>query len=488
MAAQVDNAGNVNVDIHCHMFNAADIPVNGFVHHVALQDGVMSGPLADLAARLVSGAPGFAADQARLSGILGGGHGIVAGEQERAAAAPAHAAAARAAVEDAFEAQVQEAVSQLSDEEVALIQNEPPPGQPERPAVAGAAQPEAISLDTLKRFVGWAKLFCQSRLDLATLYYGFFASAVGLAIPMLVDLSSGLADNAQTALAQQIELFDLLSRVSMRGLIPGAPQLRIHPFVGFDPVRALNDGAAGTTVAQVKDAVLTKGFVGVKVYPEMGWSPYRNTAANAGTAERAQALDAILDAFFGWCADQQVPVTSHCNHSNYANPAAAAANFGAPDQWLPVLTAHPELRLNLGHFGGAHDVLTDYTWTRDIANGMAAHDGLYADVGCQHVDDAALMQVHFDELETLAQSTKMTDRLMFGTDWYMEAINPNPNAFLTEYQSRYNAAFGAAETAKFMTGNALNFLGFSAGNLTANGKRLQQRYTDLGVATPSWLA
>src|SRR5690348_189814 len=44
--------------------------------------------------------------------------------------------------------------------------------------------------------------------------------------------------------------------------------------------------------------------------------------------------------------------------------------------------------------------------------------------GCQRVDDAALMQVHFQALEKIAESTSMTDRLMFGTDWYMEAINP----------------------------------------------------------------
>jgi hypothetical protein len=68
MAAQTDDAGNVgiNADVHCHIFNATDIPVDGFVHHVALHDGLMSGPLADLAARLVSGAPGFNQDQARL--------------------------------------------------------------------------------------------------------------------------------------------------------------------------------------------------------------------------------------------------------------------------------------------------------------------------------------------------------------------------------------------------------------------------------------
>jgi predicted TIM-barrel fold metal-dependent hydrolase len=478
------------------MFNAADIPVNGFIHHVALHDGLMSGALADLASRLVSGAPGYAADKARLSGILGAAPHAVA-----AAAAPAGPGAPGvdlgAVIEDAFGAEVQQAVSELSDDEVALIENKPPPGQPAPPAAAEAAGPEAAApeaaeaffLDTPVRFVRWAKLFCQSRVDLATLYYRFFSSEVGLAVPMLVDLSSGLNDTAQTTLAQQVELFDMLSRASMRGLIPGAPQLRLHPFVGFDPIRALNDGAAGTTVALVKDAVLNKGFIGVKVYPEMGWSPFHNTPANAGTPERAQALNAILDDFFGWCADEQVPVTAHCNHSNYPSQNAEAANYGSPDDWLSVLAAHPGLRLNLGHFGGAYANTASYAWTWKIAGGMATYDGLFADVGCQHVDDAALMQVHFGVLKKIAGTCpKLADRLIFGTDWYMEANNPNPNAFLDEYKSLYLAAFGANQTAKFMSANALSFLGFGAGNPTANGQRLRQRYRDLGVTPPSWLA
>jgi hypothetical protein len=148
MDAHVDNAGNIsiNVDIHCHMFNATDIPINGFVHHVALHDGLMSGALADLAARLVSGAPGFAADKARLSGILGGGDGILAGGEELAAAVPADSGVG---IEDNFEAQVDEAVSQLSDEEVALIQSEPPADRPEPSAAAEAEGPEALSPEAL---------------------------------------------------------------------------------------------------------------------------------------------------------------------------------------------------------------------------------------------------------------------------------------------------------------------------------------------------
>jgi Amidohydrolase len=90
-------------------------------------------------------------------------------------------------------------------------------------------------------------------------------------------------------------------------------------------------------------------------------------------------------------------------------------------------------------------------------------------------------------LGKIAKNTPMTDRLMFGTDWYMEAVNPNLNDFLTEYQRRYDAAFGPAQTAKFMSGNALRFLGLGADSLTANGRRLRQRYDGLGLAAPSWL-
>ena len=356
MSGQADDTENlgINVDIHCHMFNATDIPINGFVRHVALHDGLMSAPLAALAVKLVSGAPGYVGDKARLGGVVGG--------LERASAASAD-------IETTFGAEVAAAVGELSDDERGLIATQ----LPSSASPIGAEGAEAFSPDVLVRFVRWAKLFCQSRLDLATLYDRFFSGAVVLAVPLLVDLSSGLADNAQTTLAQQIELFELLSRASMMGLIPDAGQLRIHPFAGFDPKRALDDGS---TVATVQDAVMNKGFIGVKVYPEMGWSPFRNTAANAGTPERAQALDQILDDFFGWCAGNEVPVTAHCNHSNYPDPNSDAANFGSPDEWLHVLKAHPALRLNLGHFGGAHDTPQAYTWTWTIANALQRYDGL----------------------------------------------------------------------------------------------------------------
>jgi len=45
---------NTVVDIHCHMFNASDLPIRGFVKYVGLHGDPVSGPLADLADWILS--------------------------------------------------------------------------------------------------------------------------------------------------------------------------------------------------------------------------------------------------------------------------------------------------------------------------------------------------------------------------------------------------------------------------------------------------
>ena len=100
--------------------------------------------------------------------------------------------------------------------------------------------------------------------------------------------------------------------------------------------------------------------------------------------------------------DEQVPVTAHCNHSNYPSQNAEAANYGSPDEWLSVLAAHPGLRLNLGHFGGAYANPASYDWTWKIAGEWPHTAGCSPTSVRQHVDDAALMQVHFGVLKKIA--------------------------------------------------------------------------------------
>ena len=66
-------------------------------------------------------------------------------------------------------------------------------------------------------------------------------------------------------------------------------------------------------------------------------------------------------------------------------------------------------------------------WPWQIAQAMHDFPGLYADVGNHRIDDEALVQAYFAMLNAMrddASTAAVTDRLMYGTDWFMEAIHP----------------------------------------------------------------
>ena len=69
-AAQAEKNGyiTINMDIYCHLLNAARILGSGFAQQVALNDGLMKTRRTAIGARLGSGAPGFDAAEARLDG------------------------------------------------------------------------------------------------------------------------------------------------------------------------------------------------------------------------------------------------------------------------------------------------------------------------------------------------------------------------------------------------------------------------------------
>ena len=84
-----------------------------------------------------------------------------------------------------------------------------------------------------------------------------------------------------------------------------------------------------------------------------------------------------------------------------------------------------------------------------------------------------------------AATNQVTSRLLFGTDWYMEAINPRAEDFVETWRTRYRAEFGDEAAERFLGHNALAFLGFTPG--TKNAQRLEARYARFGVPAPSWL-
>jgi predicted TIM-barrel fold metal-dependent hydrolase len=294
----------------------------------------------------------------------------------------------------------------------------------------------------------------------------------------------GLADTAATTLRQQIALHEKISRLSMHGRLPARARGHVHGFTAFDPrreLRARRVGDVDRPLDVLQDAITRYGFVGVKLYPPMGFMPLHN--ADAGVPNGAE-LDGILRQLYTWCVTEDVPITVHGSASNYAH--RQFADFGSPTNWARVLDEFGDLHLDLGHFGGTDDAPA--AWPRGIARLAAAHPHVYADVGNHRIDRPNIRERYLQFLEAMfadPATALMDRRLMFGSDWYMLAIQPEHDQFLDRYEQAYRNRFGAERTDAFLGANALRFLGFDdAGN--ANNRRVRDRYN--GHDLPDWLA
>ncbi|GAA1553078.1 hypothetical protein GCM10009789_03260 [Kribbella sancticallisti] len=474
------------VDIHCHNFNADDLPVRGFVQHVAMHDSTMSPALAGLLDVVIQGgAPGYAAEKSRLDALLG----TSIFDDGMAGVVPTPRSVDPL---EQLEVEVDAAVIELQQRNPELA----------RRAALDLAHDDARTarLDeglfdlgsALRRGVKWAKLFTKSRLDLAGVLTSSYPD-VDLFCPILVDLGASLGDRAKTTIRQQVILQEQISRLSMLGSLPWQTSARIHPFVGFDPrheVRARRAHDIETPLNVAMEAVERFGFVGVKVYPPMGFRPINNTAVGDMTAAEAAALDEVLDEFYQWCVAEHVPITAHCNDSQYASTAYQKAGLAGPGGWIEVLEKYDGLHLNLGHFGGANPAEKSDAWIWQIAAATARFEFLFADVGNHKIYDSKLSKPYLNRLHKMFEDepTKaMQDRLMYGSDWFMLALHPEWEKFLPTYRDLYREKLGTSLTEGFMGGNALRFLGFGDRD-NKNNRRLWRRYRKYAPARiPDWL-
>jgi predicted TIM-barrel fold metal-dependent hydrolase len=471
------------IDVHCHTFNADDLPVRGFVQTLHMKGVPLGGSLARLVDVLIQGAgPGYRADKARLDAILATGDRR---GRHRTLSAPID--------EELLEREVDVALVELETRDPALLHQI----GVELAAAEDGAGPETVrGVDEIfgaaRRAVRWVKLFGKSRVEIASHLVKTFSDRVDLFCPMLVDLGVGLGDSATTSAREQIELQEKVSRISMMGLLPGGGKSRLHPFVGFDPrteLRARSVRDIETPLALMKVAIERYGFVGVKVYPPMGWRPIGNRAGVGMTNEQATAIDDILREFYGWCVEKDVPITAHCNESNFADESYRT--LAAPEGWIEVLEAFPALHLNLGHFGGARREEDPEGWPWRIARATKDRPTLFADVGNHNIHDPELLEGYLAMLAGMfsrPETGSMRDRLMYGSDWFMLALHPEYEDFLDAYERLLRERFGPELTSAFLGGNARKFLGFDD-PMNQNAKRLLRRYETFAESrVPAWLA
>jgi hypothetical protein len=203
------------VDIHCHTFNADDLPVKGFVKRVAGNRNGLARVLARALDSIIQGMADDAADELSALNALLASEGTEEAVPENVTAA--------------VEREAEQLLAEISAEDPASVAEASAEIHVDDGAEEGL---EGITdLDGVKRHVRWAALFGKRRLALTRALVQTYPE-VDLFTPMLVDLM-GLEDEPMSTILQQLEINEKISRLSMRGDLGAA----VHPFVGFDPRR-----------------------------------------------------------------------------------------------------------------------------------------------------------------------------------------------------------------------------------------------------------
>jgi predicted TIM-barrel fold metal-dependent hydrolase len=428
------------IDVHCHFFNAADVPVRGFLERVALADyaarkaqgstgipaGVWHGMVAKLTDLILKQrapsprkeldflreSPGSVATASRqmVRSLLPQGRAGIYPSREMLAQVldrPPPAEAPRARGLGAPQPAPTEKAE--TDEFTDFVQKEMLEDQESAPAERrrgfGAPAPEPRGLDSgaarqpiagfiasgrsfFSRYFQWAAILTDYRINIASRYRKLYDpqnERIVLATPALIDFNFWLNDQSPSPLSEQIELMGLLS---LRSAFP------MHGFAPFDPLREVRRLPGETASLQiVKTAIRRYGFLGVKLYSPMGFRPSQNAElgfpfpAPAAGKDFGKRLDAALDGLYAWCEREQVPILAHTTESQSAGPDFAAR--AEPKFWLSVLEKYPRLRLNLAHFGNfsqaftggeAGDPAASYprTWEHEI--GTIVNDGRFRGV------------------------------------------------------------------------------------------------------------
>ncbi len=323
------------------------------------------------------------------------------------------------------------------------------------------------------QMIRWAGLLTRSRLDILDELVRLYGGEGGIKVfsPSLVDFTYWLRTNENVS--------DLLSQIEVMGaLSKNYDKALVLPFVPFCPLRAELEG--GDPLRNVKHAILSRGFCGVKLYPPMGFKPRGNDLthypwAKGSPTVPAGAIDAQLNNLYDWCARNDVPIKAHANNSIDAGPNTGL--FASPEGWRAVLEEYPNLRLNLAHFGGFSEsgpvkesLATGKDWEETLADMVEDFPNLYFDLSYW----MEVVSPRFDGPDRVVnrvrnlmeRSPKMLDRMMYGSDWSMIGKEPMHPVYLAKVQVALREYLGLTEAEKtaVMGGNAARYLG-----LTRNG-------------------
>jgi hypothetical protein len=495
------------IDIHCHVFNARDLPIPGFVTELYLNE---MPKIAEVPAGVAIWFLSYVMDAAAISAPEEAER-IQRGEESFIGFVPLAQEIlivnrVRATVERlldrnpqvvserrAFDARIARALAGAAEaHKIPLKMPSPEEQQQFLRRLAGFANPQfgansqlqltpgAVALGASKAptalagVIYLAALLTRPRAELTetlALLPLRHASDVRLFAPALIDYSYWLDDFEDVSPLQ--DQVAVMSAIAARK----GHSFAVHPYISFCPWRQIVDPKQFDLV---KQAIGSKGFIGVKLYPVMGFLPIGNVNADpeaypkklrATRSDWAKALDAALTNLYEWCVKEEVPVLVHCSDSQ--SPSVAAGQRGSPAGWAKVLATPglQTLRLDLGHLGGLWDLAkpTHNDWTQTVIAMLAqSTQNLYADVSdyssIMHrpgtSDNADDRKVSGAVKTFLQQDPSAGKRIMYGSDWVMLSKDLPSKLYYPSMRDRLPQTWGLDAPAFFGAG-AARFLGLS---------------------------
>ncbi len=483
------------IDAHCHIFNARDIPAIHFITKVFLPHYApelsaanrrrLEAEIGEYATGTLGRTPGFEQERAVLDARLAG-----EGEAVVLAGTGALPKFARGSARACYGSDVAH--------NIGAVRN-------------------LITILTRFRHQNFESLMAANTMNVPEAGVALFTPAMvdmdywlgfgGEGESTIGDVGTDAFSLRQSAPDEQVKLTEMIQR-----LHPG----RCHGLVSFCPWRQADDthhnahvgeGSARrrqTALETVKDAILNRGFIGVKLYPPMGFQPLGNAAipidgfpaAAAATPfahEFGLRIDAALLSLYNFCVEHDVPVMAHTAPSNGAgvfrltkNKEISYETRAHPRGWARVL-AQPglgALKVNLAHFGSGPKPRVTQDWRVEIGKLMDTHPNVYTDLAHypemlmdnftgagQHCREASQVLTAIRK-GFLAGEPGVTRarRMLYGSDWSMlskEYYYADYLPVLAHMYRRkiYSVGAGAEKNARaFLSGNAARFLGLRQGD------------------------
>ncbi len=274
-------------------------------------------------------------------------------------------------------------------------------------------------LSNLAYFINFLRT--RTTTEISEKLFNYYPGKNLIICPLMMDLAPGIGGRIIDDFQIQIEKIKVL-----RDKFPE----KILPFIALDP----NNPLMKENFLKVFNMQGGYNFFGVKIYPSLGYLPSHPH----------------LMEIYSICEEKKIPVTAHCSgaivhtgkkkirdipgvHQNsdgswsdepvtisFRRRSDYANFFNQPANWNPVLSAFPDLKLNLAHFGG-DEAWQKYTsgyaenWVNRIIDMVYRYKNLYTDFSY------TFYKKEYSEAlkKLLIKNEELSSRVLYGSDYYM---------------------------------------------------------------------